>query len=326
MLAPCSRACWATSARPSPEPGRSAAASRRANGSKIRSRSASGMPGAVVVDGQHGRRAGGRARPGPSRRSRPWRAAFSTRLSTSSRRPGLPAADARPARRAGRASNVAAGWRGARVGDGARDDLGEVDVARARRPVASPRASACRPSSRSTSRRCSDSASLEHRRALLGRRCRGGGAAPTASPGRSSAACAARGRRRRRSAASRPARARGRPPSAPSRASIALKRRGQRAQLGRPVGPGHAPVEVLLGRRSAGARRRSRRSGRSTQRRRRARCPAPRDEQREQPEPQQPRSSSAWRALERGQRRTSTSSRARPPRPALAQRRRRSTR
>ena len=106
ISASCRRACWATSARPSPEPRRSAAASpsTRWNGSKIRSRSASGMPGPSSSTSSR--------RPAPVHRrasvtrtwpsARPWRTAFSTRLSTSIRRPGSQPRDRRPAPRAAR--------------------------------------------------------------------------------------------------------------------------------------------------------------------------------------------------------------------------------
>ena len=209
--APWWRTCWATSASPRPEPG----AARVPRGARTARRSArgrlAGRPAPSSSTWSTGPPSVERAPDRPSRRR--GAAAFSSRLSTRSRSPG-----SQPRTRTGVVGQVgldrAPGWRAAAASTARVDDLGEVDVGVLGAGEASPRAIACRPSRRSTSRRCSVERVARASRRAARRGGRGGGAAPTASPGRSSAACAARGRRRRRSAAWRRARARGRPPSA----------------------------------------------------------------------------------------------------------------
>ena len=215
MRAPWWRTCCSTSARPRPEPS-PLVDSRRAKGAKIRSRSASAMPGpssSTISSGAAvppGRAASSVTRTWPS--GRPWRTAFSTRLSASSRSPG-----SQPSIATG-ASGSSALRSQARValdGRGRRgvDDLGEVDLGELERPGV-----AARQGLQAVEEL--DEAPLlgqrvaEHLRAALGRAGRGGARASTAWPARWSAACAARGPRRRRSAASRPGRACGRRPSA----------------------------------------------------------------------------------------------------------------
>ena len=91
MRAPWWRTCCSTRARPRPEPS-PLVDSRRAKGAKIRSRSASAMPGpsSSTVSRAPPSSPGGAAasvtRTWPW--GRPWRTAFSTRLSASSRSPG----------------------------------------------------------------------------------------------------------------------------------------------------------------------------------------------------------------------------------------------
>ena len=231
---------------------------------------------------------------------------------------GLPAAD-----RHGRLREVRARSRRPDGARAARETTASTISARSTSACsngcASPRASACRPSSSATSRRCSVSASsIISARRSAGRS--GWRRASTASPGRSSAACAARGRRRPRSGAWRPARARGRRAERPSRAEHRVEARApaSAARPGRVVG--HAALEVLVG---GDARRR--RAAAASAAAAAARPPArPRSaatRERDQPERGEAAVRAATGALSSEARLETTSSRARPSEVAVAQRR-----
>ena len=289
-----------------PRAGAFAAGAPRANGSKIRSRSASGTPGpssstrqrrapvvSVDVDGAPGR---------------PWRAAFSSRLSTSERRPG-----SQPRSRTGVVGQIGA-RRSCRGGARATahrgvGDLGEVDLGRA--PARRRRGRA--PAGRRAARRAGAAARAppSHPRALLGRRSRDGGPATRASPGslvsgvRSSCPASAAKRRVASSARSRSAAVR------PRRASIALNDAASARGSLRPAVGGDAAVEVLV----AGDARR-----RGAQPRERAQDEAGREEHERgrdgsasAPSSASRRRKRSWRAS-RLARRVVSSSRARPPR------------
>ena len=313
IVAPWWRACWATSARPRPEPGALAAVGAR---ERLEDPLAVGLwdAGPVVVDAQD------RTRPSSVTRDvvAVGAAVARPRSRRGCRRAAAgpaPSRDATPASSGSAARSVAPRVRARDACvERRRDELGEVDVAcstgwRRRAPA---------PAGRRAGRRAG-AARRARRRAIAcaarRRQVRDGGPAPTASPGRSSAACAARGpasAAKRRVAASARSRSRA---ERPSRASIALKLARERAQLGRAVVVGHAAVEVLV---AGDPRRRPRaaaRSGAQHERRRRTTTPQPpRPAARSAPSAASRRLSARLPALDGARRLETTSSRARPPR------------
>ena len=233
------------------------------------------------------------------RARRPWRAAFSSRLSTSSRSPGSQPRShtgvlgqrRRPRRRPGGATSA---W----SSDAATTSPSSTS------PTlpgdASPRAIACSPSSRSTSRRCSDRRVEHELGALLGGDVR-------VAAQRRQRRLDARQRRAQLvarvggEAARRRERALAIGRRAPEPREHVVEARGERAQLGRPVVAGHAPVEVLgagdPGGRAAQAPQRA-----QQQRRREPRAEAAGEQRRRGRTPRAARSSSRSAALDGAQR------------------------
>ena len=233
-------ACWATSARPSPEPGVSA---RRC------ARTARRCARAHHPERRGRRRRRSRTGPVGARsvtrtRAPPWRTALVTRFSTTIRSPGSQPVDDH--RRLGQLDGdddppMARGRRRRRPRRRARS---RSTVSCSSGP-ASPRASACSPSSRSTSRRCWASASSSI--AVAARRVHVG-MAPQRRQRRLHA-----GQRRAQLVAGVGGEAprRGQRALAVGRAAAQprehrVERARHRAQLRRPAVVGHAAVEVLV--------------------------------------------------------------------------------
>ena len=138
IRAPWWRTCCSTRARPRPEPSplvdsearegrrRSARGRRRRCRARRRRRSAAAPPSSPWARRR-------RASRGSWPSERPWRTAFSTRLSASSRSPG-----SQPSIATGVSGSSALrsrpGWRSTRGGRGRVDDLGEVDLGELERP------------------------------------------------------------------------------------------------------------------------------------------------------------------------------------------------